>query len=105
MTMGMVHVRNVWVGVLHRLMLVRMSVRLARRIERIVRMTVVFIMHMRMRVGHRSMAVLMFMMLQGQNNPSVARQQRAVDQVAQGRVATRARHQQQSTTVELWSGR
>jgi hypothetical protein len=61
--MHMVHVRDMWVNVSHRLMFVKMRMRLARRIDWAVDVTMVFIMHMRMSVGHRTMKVLMFMML------------------------------------------
>ena len=63
MTMRMVHVRRMWVDVLHRLMFVKMCMRLARGGDGTVRMTMVFIMHVRMGVAHGSVEVLMFMML------------------------------------------
>ena len=63
MTVGMMHVRDVWVGVLHGLMFVKMGMRLAGRIDDAVGVTMVSIMHVRVRVSHRSMKVLMFMML------------------------------------------
>jgi hypothetical protein len=63
MTVGMMHVRDVWVGVLHGLVFVKMGMRLARWVNGAVGVTMVFIMHVRMRVSHRSMKVLMFMML------------------------------------------
>jgi hypothetical protein len=58
----MVHVRDVWVGMLHGFVFVKMGMRLAGRIDDTVGMTMVFIMHVPMRVSHRSMEVLMFMM-------------------------------------------
>jgi hypothetical protein len=51
MRMGVMHVRGMWVCVSHRLVFVKMRVGLARRICSTVRMTMVLIMHMRMRVG------------------------------------------------------
>jgi hypothetical protein len=61
MAMRMVHVRQMWVDVLHRLMFVKMCMRLARGVGG--RMTMVFIMHVRMGVAYGRMEVLMFMML------------------------------------------
>jgi hypothetical protein len=55
MVMSVMHVRDMWVGVAHRLMFVQMRMRLTRRIDGTVCMTMVFIMQMRMRVGHRAM--------------------------------------------------
>jgi hypothetical protein len=55
MTMRMVHVRHMWVDVLHRLMFVKMCVRLARGVDGTVRMA--------MGVAYGRMEVLMFMML------------------------------------------
>ena len=63
MTMRMVHVWDMWLGVSHRLMFVKMRVRLARRICGSVRMTMVLIMHMRVGVGHGSMEVHMVIVL------------------------------------------
>jgi len=63
MTMCMVHVRHMWVDVLHRLMFVKMCMRLAWGVDGTVRMTMVFIMHVRMGVAYGRMEVLMFMVL------------------------------------------
>jgi hypothetical protein len=72
--MDMVHIRDVGVDMSHRLVLVKMRMRLAGRINGTVRMMMVFIMHMWMGVGHRSMEVLMLMML-GQVQPHSHRHQ------------------------------
>ena len=61
--MDMVHVGDMWVGVSHRLMFMKMRMRLARRIDWAVDMTMVFIMHVWMGVGQRNVEMLMFMML------------------------------------------
>jgi hypothetical protein len=58
MTMCMVHVRHMWVDVLHRLMFVKMCMRLAWGVDGTVRMTMVFIMHVRMGVAYGRMEVL-----------------------------------------------
>jgi hypothetical protein len=60
--MGMVHVRHVWVGMSHRLMLMKMGMRLPGWIASVVRMTVVLVMSMRMRVDHGTMDVFMLVM-------------------------------------------
>src|SRR6516164_6710932 len=59
----MVHVRDVGVGMSHWLVLVKMRMRLAGRINDAVCVTMVFIMHMRMGMDHRRMEVPMLMML------------------------------------------
>src|SRR5215470_15027168 len=60
--MSMMHIRDVCVGMPHRLMFVNMRMRLARRIADTVGMAMVLIMYMGMRVDHASMEVLMFVM-------------------------------------------
>jgi hypothetical protein len=63
MAMGVVHVGGVWVDVSHWRMFMKMRVRLAGWIESTMGMAMMFGLHMRMRLAHRTMEVLMFMTL------------------------------------------
>jgi hypothetical protein len=68
MAMGMVHIRHVRVGVLQRFMLMKVGMRLSRRVERAVAVTVVLIVDVWMSVCHCLVQVLMLVAL-GQVKP------------------------------------
>ncbi len=62
MKMGMVHVRNVRVRVPHPTVLVEMRMRLARGIQGAMYVAMMLVMHMRVRMAHRLVKMLVFMM-------------------------------------------
>ncbi len=62
MAMRMVHVRHVRMRVPHRFVFVRMRVRLAGRIRRLMVVSVVDVMHMRMRMNNSLVHMLVFVM-------------------------------------------
>jgi hypothetical protein len=68
MAMAMMHVRHVWMRVLHRTVLVEMGMRLAGWIEGAVHVTMMLVVHVRVRVGYGFVDVLVLVML-GQVQP------------------------------------
>ena len=78
MLVNMVHVRRMRMGVAHRAMLMEVRVRLARRVERAVRMLMMLIVHMRVRVRHRLVSVFMLVPF-GEMQPYSRRHENARD--------------------------
>ena len=78
MLVHMVHVRHVRMRVSHWAVLMEMRVRLARRVQRTVRMLMMRVVHMRVCVRHRLVNVLMLMAF-GEMQPYPRRHERARD--------------------------